>query len=246
MIKRKASQLVQEARIKVNIESTYFNTHYSRFNYLAKRFVKKSLRGKKVLEIGCYPPFLFSLLKDLGAEVFGIAGPHQKVKAKNVKIADLNQGKIPFKDDFFDLVVFSEVLEHLYCSPLKILQEVKRVLKKKGVCLLTTPNATSGLNRFRLLFGVNIFAKMESVLDEKDGIYAPCHWHHREYTMRELKTLAISSGFQFEEGTCFTSFSPFRPGKRSFLIKGLQMANFILTKIFPPLGDTIYLELTKG
>jgi len=47
---------------------------------------------------------------------------------------------IPFRDENFDIVVMSEVLEHLDNETLaKALQEVSRVLKKGGKLIATTP-----------------------------------------------------------------------------------------------------------
>jgi ubiquinone/menaquinone biosynthesis C-methylase UbiE len=47
---------------------------------------------------------------------------------------------IPFRDETFDIVVMSEVLEHLDNETLaKALQEVSRVLKKGGKLIATTP-----------------------------------------------------------------------------------------------------------
>ena len=52
--------------------------------------------------------------------------------------ADLNF-LLPFKSNSFDVVVCSHVLEHLD-SPIKVLWEIKRVLKEEGVLLWGFPN----------------------------------------------------------------------------------------------------------
>jgi len=46
--------------------------------------------------------------------------------------------KLPFKSNFFDAVICSEVLEHVP-NPGIILSEISRVLKKKGVCMVSVP-----------------------------------------------------------------------------------------------------------
>jgi SAM-dependent methyltransferase len=53
---------------------------------------------------------------------------------------DLEQGSLPFADNCFDLVNFSNVLEHLNNRP-AILQELKRVKKKEGLAVISIPNA---------------------------------------------------------------------------------------------------------
>lgn len=50
--------------------------------------------------------------------------------------------RLPFPNHTFDLVLSSEVLEHIL-EPAKMLAEVRRVLQPGGVVLLTTPNWTS-------------------------------------------------------------------------------------------------------
>ena len=49
----------------------------------------------------------------------------------------------------FDCIVFSEVLEHLYESPIKILEELYRVIKPGGILLLTTPNVMKIENKIK-------------------------------------------------------------------------------------------------
>jgi ubiquinone/menaquinone biosynthesis C-methylase UbiE len=47
--------------------------------------------------------------------------------------------KLPFEDSIFDVVTIMEVLEHVDI-PEKVLFEIRRVLKDKGVILITVPN----------------------------------------------------------------------------------------------------------
>lgn len=66
----------------------------------------------------------------------------------DVKYANLNKKQkpdylcnienIPVADDFFDVVILSEVVEHLE-NPEKVLQEAHRILKKDGKILICTP-----------------------------------------------------------------------------------------------------------
>ncbi len=44
-----------------------------------------------------------------------------------------------FKGEVFDIVLGFEVIEHLK-YPKNALKEIKRVLKEKGICILSTPN----------------------------------------------------------------------------------------------------------
>jgi ubiquinone/menaquinone biosynthesis C-methylase UbiE len=46
---------------------------------------------------------------------------------------------LPFKNDSYDCVIASELLEHLN-QPKRFYKEVARILKKEGILVLTTPN----------------------------------------------------------------------------------------------------------
>ncbi|MFH1638666.1 MAG: class I SAM-dependent methyltransferase [Candidatus Woesearchaeota archaeon] len=45
--------------------------------------------------------------------------------------------KIKWKSGYFDTIIATEVLEHLY-DPQKAINEIHRILKKGGICILTT------------------------------------------------------------------------------------------------------------
>jgi len=67
----------------------------------------------------------------------------------NVKICDLNN-TIPYKSSSFDLVVSTEVIEHLE-NKFLFFSEVKRVLKRNGVFIFSTPNLSNIPNRILYL-----------------------------------------------------------------------------------------------
>ncbi|MGV8168629.1 MAG: methyltransferase domain-containing protein [Candidatus Nanoarchaeia archaeon] len=51
---------------------------------------------------------------------------------------DINKKKLPFKDNSADIVICTEVLEHTY-NPFFVISEMKRILKKNGLLLVTSP-----------------------------------------------------------------------------------------------------------
>jgi len=67
-----------------------------------------------------------------------------------VHVVDLNEGSLPFADASFDLVTFTEVVEHLE-NYRAIIREVHRVLKPGGVLVITTPNVLNLKSRMRFL-----------------------------------------------------------------------------------------------
>lgn len=70
---------------------------------------------------------------------------------KDWKIVDLNSQRIPYQDNSFDIVISSEVLEHVF-YPEKVLVEAYRVLKNKGTMILTFPNSSCLQLRLGIFF----------------------------------------------------------------------------------------------
>lgn len=122
---------------------------------LGKEFNKRvislagDLRGKKILDAGCgYGELLVEIAKNYpDSHLYGVDLVDIRIKEvseKSGKIAikkgDI-QEKIPFEDNYFDLVFCTETLEHLK-NPDHCLQEIIRVLKKTGFIVVTVPNGT--------------------------------------------------------------------------------------------------------
>jgi SAM-dependent methyltransferase len=103
---------------------------------------------------------------------------------------NLEEGAFPFETGSFDLVLLCEVIEHLQMDPVKVLLEIKRVLKPGGHLVLTTPNVSRLENVCRMAAGVNIY-------DPYSG-YGPYGRHNREYNKHELALLLEYCGFELE------------------------------------------------
>jgi len=99
--------------------------------------------ARRVLEIGCATGALLNYLRQRGWETQGVeisaaeAEYARKKYGLNVSSLPLEENK--FEDDFFTLVNASHLIEHLN-SPRDFVREVRRVLQKGGVFLVTTPN----------------------------------------------------------------------------------------------------------
>lgn len=73
-----------------------------------------------------------------------------------VKVCDLNN-KWPFGNEFFDVLIANQVIEHLTNID-NFLSEIKRVLKKGGYAIISTENASSWHNIFASIMGWQIFS----------------------------------------------------------------------------------------
>lgn len=58
------------------------------------------------------------------------------------KQVDLDNGVLPFPDEYFDAIIFTHVIEHL-SKPLQLGKEIHRVLKKGGKIYVEAPNWTT-------------------------------------------------------------------------------------------------------
>ena len=139
-------------------------------------YIKRALTGykfKTVLDAACGSGWLGKLVKDeWGVQIYGVDISKKGVMLANksgvmAKVGDIAK-KIPYKDKSFDLVFSSETIEHLY-NPDKFLKEIRRVLKPKGLLVLTTPNLASWLNRILFLFGIYPLV-LEASTEKKVGL----------------------------------------------------------------------------
>lgn len=108
----------------------------------------------------------------------------QKYAVKTVNL-DLNQANWDLPQNYFDVVLLSEVLEHLY-YPEAVLARIEKILKPGGVLLGTVPNAFSLKNRIRLFLG----KKQGTPLSD------PTHINHFAYY--ELKGILAKNFAQVE------------------------------------------------
>jgi len=94
--------------------------------------------------------------------------------------------------NYFDLIIFSEVIEHLQGNPRLALRHLRDCLAPGGRLLLTTPNLARLLNRVKLILG-------RAPVPE---IGNPEWWggHMREYTFGEISNMLGYEGYLIESG----------------------------------------------
>lgn len=99
----------------------------------------------KVLDIGCGKGIFLDSLRSDKFDKFGIeinkAG-YQECLKKNIRMSDKGIAESDFNEGFFDIITFWHVIEHL-ADPLATLNAAKRLLKKNGILIISTPNTQS-------------------------------------------------------------------------------------------------------
>ncbi|PIY80169.1 MAG: hypothetical protein COY80_04335 [Candidatus Pacebacteria bacterium CG_4_10_14_0_8_um_filter_42_14] len=114
-----------------------------RLEVVYKQLLPEDISGKKLLDAGCGTGWFSGGAAERGASVTSMdlgEGLLNEVKKKcKSKTVVGSIEKMPFPDASFDIVVTSEVIEHI---PHQILafKELSRVLKPGGTLILTTPN----------------------------------------------------------------------------------------------------------
>lgn len=106
--------------------------------------------NNKLLEIGFGDGLFLEYMKNKKWDVYGIEIEEPCVKRlKKVGIENVYTGNIfsvSFDDKTFDLVRMNQALEHMH-DPLKVLIEVKRILKEDGKLIIAVPNFSGACHR---------------------------------------------------------------------------------------------------
>ena len=108
-------------------------------NYLVKRFEIK--KNQKVLEIGCGRGEFLNEFTNKGLDGYGVDLLYyckNFFPNLNFKKVDMANEKLPYEDNFFDVIYSKSVIEHFY-YPDKIFKEAFRVLKPGGIIITLTP-----------------------------------------------------------------------------------------------------------
>ncbi len=111
---------------------------------LLNHFFPGRPKEKKILEIGVGGEGGMLLLLKNDNQVHGIdvsssAQRNCERFGLKIDIVNVDTHGVPFTNEYFDIVFAFEVFEH-FANPQFVAEEIRRVLKKKGILLLSTPN----------------------------------------------------------------------------------------------------------
>lgn len=148
----------------------------------------------RILDIGCGDGSLIIKFKK-HCETFGVDISQNAINmAKEAGInayqADVSSERLPFQDEYLDIIYMGDVIEHL-TNPDFAIKEVTRVLKPDGFLVLSTPNLAFWLNRLLLLLGMQpLFSEVSTAKTFGRGpkSYDFCPVGHlRIFTYKALK-----------------------------------------------------------
>ncbi|NHJ49595.1 MAG: class I SAM-dependent methyltransferase [Asgard group archaeon] len=169
----------------------------------AKNIIKRlsTISGGNVLDVatgdGAYIGFLKKSLKDYesftGVDISSklLAKAEKTYGKKDVSFIEMNAESLTFDDNSFDIVSIANSLHHLQ-NLQKVLTEIKRVLKPNG--LLIVEEQFSDRDQVAAQVNEVLMHELAAETDSLLGIY-----HHKLYSIQELKQLIITLGFIDEE-----------------------------------------------
>ena len=152
-------------------------------------------KGCRVLDAGCASGYTGEILRKQGNYVVGWDMITRDVEtARKVldeaHLVDLESSNWPRVNKKFDLIVFSEVVEHLF-SPETVLRRLLTYLKPGGSILISTPNILHLYMRTKFIRGEYEYK------DESVSVINPAHFHL--FTYSSLKRLARRVGLSVED-----------------------------------------------
>ena len=113
---------------------------------LRLKYVEQYKKPGKLLDLGCGIGVLLSQAKRRGWDEYGLDVKKGSItyakKHYNVKAFEGTLENHKFKENFFDVIVMNDFLEHVP-NPLDALKEARRLLKKDGLLFIATPNIDS-------------------------------------------------------------------------------------------------------
>lgn len=217
MDKKYADYLLTKGRSDYNkIAKNFSDTRAFLWKELVP-FINKVKPNERILDLGCGNGRLFSSLKEKGADYVGVDSSGELVKIakekywqENPKFQVVEALELPFPENYFDKVFSIAVLHHIPSNLFRklFLKEARRVLKPKGLLVLTVWNLReksaiyNSLIKYTILrfFGKSKLDKGDIFYpwkDQKGSIVIDRYFHC--FKKKELVRLVEDSGFKVNE-----------------------------------------------
>jgi len=174
-----------------------------------------NIKNKKILDLGCGPGLYARILAKKGAKVkaMDISEKEIEIARKNnpeIEFEVGNAEELPYKNSEFDIVLAALVIEH-FDKWDKVLNEVRRVLKKKGIFVFSIGNPVSNCVhiRKRAKLKREYFKEIENTSKWWNGV--KMKWYHKTYGT--IIRLLVKNGFELID---YEDCKPLKKAKKLF------------------------------
>lgn len=179
-------------------DETYFGHQLPRYLQSVSRIQALRPAPARVLDIGSHYLHQAALLSRLGYEVSGIDIPlfagaefvrerAARFGVRNHAVDAIELGEfLPGQEGRFDLIVFTEILEHITFNPVRFWRRVYELMSPGGMVYLSTPNALRPAAWLRTL--TRLLARRGIGLSPEEILASVSYGHHwKEYSAWEIR-----------------------------------------------------------
>jgi SAM-dependent methyltransferase len=180
-----------------------------RLESIASAIQKYLKPNSSILDFGCGPCDNTAVLQSLGHKCSGcddlqddwhkIPGNKEKIlkfaSDRGITFKVLEDGRIPYEKESFDVAMSNDVLEHLPCSPRDLLNDLLELVKPGGILFITVPNAGNIRKRLAVLRGGTNLPSYEAYYWH----VGTWRGHVREYVEGDLRQMVEYLGLEVLE-----------------------------------------------
>ena len=196
------------------------------------QFIKPPPANMKILDVGCGPgEHIKAWLENNEVHGVDIVDEYLYRSEKNgyfVHKCNCEECDLPFDDEYFDIVVCTDLFEHLF-NPVCVIDKIVRVTKTGGLLLTSVPNHFHLQQCAAILKGDGLILKWGNHQRFDDWNY----FHIKFFTSRSFEKFIENANFKIKEKLYdkFSSDMPyFFPGKFPWKIQNFLFA--LLKRIF--------------
>jgi 2-polyprenyl-3-methyl-5-hydroxy-6-metoxy-1,4-benzoquinol methylase len=176
---------LQTIELRSKPDGYYSNCRQEMFSYIPQNV-------KRTLEFGCADGrFSDSIKVQYGAECWGVEIDEEAARTASKKLdkvihSDANKSVEQIPDDYFDCIIFNDILEHLI-DPFSLLKSIRTKLTTGGVVVASIPNVRYWSNLKGLVLHGNWNYSNTGILDKT---------HLRFFTYKSLLSLFTSLEYE--------------------------------------------------
>jgi len=206
---KELKNIYEERALKISKSTQSKQSRLSRKHEVIIKVIDKYFM---ILDAGCGTgPYTAHLAKRQNNKVYAIDISFEIIKQTKIRIknennqdesnmVNANLEKLPFKNEAFEGIVCSQVIEHLL-KDMDGFDELQRVLKKDGLMVFSTDNKRNYISRI-LAIPVNIYKKIIKYKGEE------WEYYHGEYNIEDLSEILKQKGFSIKEEFTFRVANP--------------------------------------